>query len=216
MGEDMPVQRLFDLTAGRACAQAQALHGKRRQAKMAVMRPLLAWGQGPPQASSPQLFTPCFSVASRPLSPAPSRRAALPAGRVVNRPAPPRPARRVGIVAQQGEAASRRRRAATGRRRRQVQAIAGIAPGNVVAVMKGAGAELHDPPPGLSLCVLPDMMLADDADGARLRPFLALLLDEADFRADFELVEIAIHDRVAVEIDFAAVGGFDEAAILAG
>lgn len=59
-------------------------------------------------------------------------------------------------------------------------------------------------------------MLADNVDGARLRPFVAKLFDEADFGAYLQLIEIALHDRVAVKIDFTAVPRFDKAAILAG
>jgi hypothetical protein len=55
--------------------------------------------------------------------------------------------------------------------------------------------------------------LADQADGARLRSFDALFLDEADLSADGQAVESAAENRVAVKIDFAAVGRFNEAAI---
>ena len=61
-------------------------------------------------------------------------------------------------------------------------------------------------------------MLAERDHGARLRAFgaLRLLRDKTHLVADGELVETAIRDAVAVEIDLAAVRGRDEAAILLG
>jgi len=58
--------------------------------------------------------------------------------------------------------------------------------------------------------------LADEPDCARLRAFCASLLGEAYFRTDNELVESSVKRRIAVEIDFAAIRRFDEAAIFAG
>ena len=58
-------------------------------------------------------------------------------------------------------------------------------------------------------------MLADEADGARLRAFVALLLDEDHFRADDQAVEGPVENSVVMKIDFTAVRRFDEAAILA-
>lgn len=61
-------------------------------------------------------------------------------------------------------------------------------------------------------------MLAERNHGARLRTpgAFGFLNDKANFVADFELIEAAIRDAVAVEIDFAAVGRRDEAVILLG
>jgi hypothetical protein len=61
-------------------------------------------------------------------------------------------------------------------------------------------------------------MLAERDHGARLRAFgtFGMLRDKTHFIADRELVEPAIRDAVAVEIDLVAVGALDKAAILLG
>ena len=55
-------------------------------------------------------------------------------------------------------------------------------------------------------------MLADQANRARLCALCAFFLDEPDFRAS--VGGRAIEHRIAVKIDFAAVGRFDEAALI--
>jgi hypothetical protein len=52
------------------------------------------------------------------------------------------------------------------------------------------------------------MMFSERNDRARLRTFstLGMLRDEANLVANGELVEAAIRDAVAMEVDFAAVG----------
>src|SRR6516162_11637123 len=62
------------------------------------------------------------------------------------------------------------------------------------------------------------VMLAKRDHGARLRAFRALgtLSDETYLIAESELVEPAIRDAVAVEIDLVAIGAQDEATILLG
>ena len=61
-------------------------------------------------------------------------------------------------------------------------------------------------------------MFADRHHGARLWTLgtFAVPRDETHFIADRELVEPAIRDAVAVEIDLVAVGAQDEAAVLLG
>jgi len=61
-------------------------------------------------------------------------------------------------------------------------------------------------------------MLAERNDSARLQPrgTLGVLRNKTDFIAHRELVEPAIGDAVAVEIDLVAVGAQYEAAILLG
>ena len=54
----------------------------------------------------------------------------------------------------------------------------------------------------------------DDVDGAGLRPHIALLLAEAHFAADRELLEGATHHAVAMEVDQAAVVRLDASEIL--
>jgi len=54
-------------------------------------------------------------------------------------------------------------------------------------------------------------MLADQANRAPCAPFA---LDETDFRADPQSAVGPIEHRIAVKIDFAAVGRFDEAALI--
>jgi hypothetical protein len=62
------------------------------------------------------------------------------------------------------------------------------------------------------------MMFPERNDGARLRTFstLGVLRNETDLVANGELVEAAIRDAVAMEVDFAAVGTCNEAAIPIG
>ena len=59
------------------------------------------------------------------------------------------------------------------------------------------------------------MMLAEQDHRARLRALgaLGMLRDKAHFVADRELVEPAVCDAVAVEVDLIAIGAQDEAAI---
>jgi len=61
-------------------------------------------------------------------------------------------------------------------------------------------------------------MFAERNHGARLRAFgtLGVLRDKTHFIAHRELVEAAIRDTVAVEVNLVAVGALDEAAILLG
>ena len=61
-------------------------------------------------------------------------------------------------------------------------------------------------------------MLAERDHCARLRPFCALgmLRDETHLIANREFFERAVHDAVAMEIDLAAIGAQNEAAILRG
>ena len=61
-------------------------------------------------------------------------------------------------------------------------------------------------------------MFAERYDRARLRTVstLRMLRDETDLVADRELVEAAIRDAVAMEIDFVAVSTCNEAAIPIG
>ncbi len=59
------------------------------------------------------------------------------------------------------------------------------------------------------------MVFADEADGARLRAFVALFLDEDHFRADDQAVEGPVENGVAMKIDFTAVRRFDESTFLA-
>jgi hypothetical protein len=62
------------------------------------------------------------------------------------------------------------------------------------------------------------VMLAERNHGARLQTLgaLGVLGDKTDFIADCELVELAVGDAVAVEVDLVAVGAQDKAAILLG
>ena len=60
------------------------------------------------------------------------------------------------------------------------------------------------------------VMLADQANDARLRAFVTLFFDEADFRPDDQAVEGPVENSVAMKIDFTAVQRFDESAIFAG
>ena len=57
-------------------------------------------------------------------------------------------------------------------------------------------------------------MLADQANRARLCALCAFFLDETDFRADPPSAVGSIEHRIAVKIDFAAVGRFDEASLI--
>jgi len=59
-----------------------------------------------------------------------------------------------------------------------------------------------------------EVMLADQANRARLCALCAFFLDETDFRADPQSAVGPIEHRIAVKIDFAAVGRFDEAALI--
>ena len=61
-------------------------------------------------------------------------------------------------------------------------------------------------------------MLAEGNDGAGLGALgtLGMLRDKTHFVTHCELVEPAIGDTVAVEVDLVAVGAQDEAAILLG
>ena len=45
-------------------------------------------------------------------------------------------------------------------------------------------------------------------------PFAPFFLDETDFRADLQSAVGPIEHRIAVKIDFAAVGRFDEASLI--
>ena len=60
------------------------------------------------------------------------------------------------------------------------------------------------------------MVFADKANCAGLRAFVSHLLDEADFGTDCQTVEGVIENAVAMKIDLAAIGGFDESVILSG
>jgi hypothetical protein len=55
--------------------------------------------------------------------------------------------------------------------------------------------------------------LANQAHCACLRALVALLLDETDFRADGQALEIPIDDGVTVKVDFTTVDRFDESVI---
>jgi hypothetical protein len=59
------------------------------------------------------------------------------------------------------------------------------------------------------------VVLTDRGYGARLQALSAfrMLRDEMHFVADRELVEYSAHDTIAMEIDFAAVGGRNETVI---
>ena len=57
-------------------------------------------------------------------------------------------------------------------------------------------------------------MLADQANRARLCALCAFYLDETDFRAAPQSAVGPIEHRIAVKIDFATVGRFDEAALI--
>ena len=59
------------------------------------------------------------------------------------------------------------------------------------------------------------MAFADEVDGARLRAFVALFLDEDHFRADDQAVEGPVENGVAMKIDFTAVRRFDKSTIIA-
>ena len=59
-------------------------------------------------------------------------------------------------------------------------------------------------------------MLADQSNGARLRAFDALFLDEADLRADGQAIESPAENGVAVKIDLATLRRFNESAIFPG
>src|SRR6516164_3881320 len=63
-----------------------------------------------------------------------------------------------------------------------------------------------------------EVMPAERNHRARLRAFgaLSVLYDKTDFIADLKLVEPAVRDAVAVEVDLVAVGAQDKAAILLG
>jgi len=54
------------------------------------------------------------------------------------------------------------------------------------------------------------VVFADQANRARLRAFLSDLLDETNLGANCQAVERIVKNAVAMEIDFAAVGGLDE------
>ena len=56
------------------------------------------------------------------------------------------------------------------------------------------------------------MVFADDANRAGLCALIPHLLDEANFGIDVQSIEGVVENAVAVEIDLAAVGGFDESA----
>ncbi len=56
-------------------------------------------------------------------------------------------------------------------------------------------------------------MLPDQANGARLRAFDSLFLDEADLRADGQAVEPLAENGVAVKTDFTAFRRFNESTI---
>jgi hypothetical protein len=57
------------------------------------------------------------------------------------------------------------------------------------------------------------MMFADDRYGACLRSLVAHLFDEAYLRADLELVEVPVHDAVAMEVNQAPVGCLELAVV---
>ena len=61
-------------------------------------------------------------------------------------------------------------------------------------------------------------MLADSNDIARLRPLPAFsrMEGEPDFVSDGELLEAAIGHGIAMEVDFSAIAGIDEAVVALG
>ena len=61
-------------------------------------------------------------------------------------------------------------------------------------------------------------MLADGNDGARLGPLLAFsrMEGEPDLFADRQLLEAAIGNGIAMEVDLRAIGRVDEAVVLFG
>ncbi|VTZ25097.1 hypothetical protein MPC1_2060005 [Methylocella tundrae] len=59
------------------------------------------------------------------------------------------------------------------------------------------------------------MMLANQTHRARLRAFLAFFLYEADFRAHPQLVESVVENGVAMKVDLAPIGRFDESGVFA-
>ena len=85
---------------------------------------------------------------------------------------------------------------------------------DLLTKIRRARAWAPPPEPPAALARLCEVMLADQANGARLRALLAVLLDEADFRTDAQAGEAAVEHSIAMKIDFAAVRRLDEAAIV--
>lgn len=61
-------------------------------------------------------------------------------------------------------------------------------------------------------------MLADGDDGARLGPFLTFrrVQREPDLVPDGQFFDPSVGDRIAMEVDFSAVAGIDEAVVALG